>query len=148
MDLVHLNKLFSISNWWFLIPCYCQNSIGDLWNTLCSNSLWLIEELKRWWKRLGLKPGFIVNQFWTSFKLVLTKTWTAFCKKKLVFDEMALRIEPNHIFGFNLVWFWTLHTPRSNYVVCIALQLLVATIELCMWHISLKEIGNICSVFG
>jgi len=33
MDPVHLNKLFSISNWWFLIPCYCQNSIGDLWNT-------------------------------------------------------------------------------------------------------------------
>jgi len=29
MDPVHLNKLFSISNWWFLIPCYCQNSIGD-----------------------------------------------------------------------------------------------------------------------
>ena len=29
MDLVHLNKLFSISNWWFLIPCYNQNSIGD-----------------------------------------------------------------------------------------------------------------------
>ena len=39
MDPVHLNKLFSISNWWFLIPCYCQNSIGDLWNTLCSNTL-------------------------------------------------------------------------------------------------------------
>jgi len=38
MDPVHLNKLFSISNWLFLIPCYCQNSIGDLWNTLCSNS--------------------------------------------------------------------------------------------------------------
>jgi len=37
MDPVHLNKLFSISNWLFLIPCYCQNSIGDLWNTLCSN---------------------------------------------------------------------------------------------------------------
>ena len=33
-----MNKLFSISNWWFLIPCYCQNSIGDLWNTLCSNN--------------------------------------------------------------------------------------------------------------
>jgi len=29
MDPVHLNKLFSISNWWFLIPCYYQNSIGD-----------------------------------------------------------------------------------------------------------------------
>jgi len=29
MDLVHLNKLISISNWWFLIPCYYQNSIGD-----------------------------------------------------------------------------------------------------------------------
>jgi len=39
MDPVHLNKLFSISNWLFLIPCYCQNSIGDLWNTLCSNNL-------------------------------------------------------------------------------------------------------------
>jgi len=38
MDPVHLNKLFSISNWLFLIPCYCQNSIGDLWNTLCSNN--------------------------------------------------------------------------------------------------------------
>ena len=34
MDPAHLNKLFSISNWLFLIPCYCQNSIGDLWNTL------------------------------------------------------------------------------------------------------------------
>jgi len=34
MDLSYLNKLFSISNWLFLIPCYCQNSIGDLWNTL------------------------------------------------------------------------------------------------------------------
>jgi len=42
MDLVHLNKLFSISNWLFLIPCYCQNSIGDLWNTLCSNNICLI----------------------------------------------------------------------------------------------------------
>jgi len=30
MDLVHLNKLFSISNWWFLVPCYYQNSIGDI----------------------------------------------------------------------------------------------------------------------
>jgi len=39
MNHVHLNKLFSISNWLFLIPCYCQNSIGDLWNTLCSNKL-------------------------------------------------------------------------------------------------------------
>jgi len=29
MDLVHLNKLFSISNWWFLIPCYYQNLRGD-----------------------------------------------------------------------------------------------------------------------
>jgi len=29
MDHVQLNKLFSISNWWFLIPCYYQNSIGD-----------------------------------------------------------------------------------------------------------------------
>ena len=29
MDPVHLNKLFSKSNWWFLIPCYYQNSIGD-----------------------------------------------------------------------------------------------------------------------
>ena len=37
LDPVHLNKLFSITNWLFLIPCYCQNSIGDLWNTLCSN---------------------------------------------------------------------------------------------------------------
>ena len=34
MDPAHLNKLFSITNWLFLIPCYCQNSIGDLWNTL------------------------------------------------------------------------------------------------------------------
>ena len=34
MDPAHLNKLFSICNWLFLIPCYCQNSIGDLWNTL------------------------------------------------------------------------------------------------------------------
>ena len=34
MDPAHLNKLFSISNWLFLIPCYYQNSIGDLWNTL------------------------------------------------------------------------------------------------------------------
>ena len=34
MDPAHLNKLFSISNWLFLIPCYCQNSICDLWNTL------------------------------------------------------------------------------------------------------------------
>ena len=34
MDPAHLNKLFCISNWLFLIPCYCQNSIGDLWNTL------------------------------------------------------------------------------------------------------------------
>jgi len=34
MDPAHLNKLFSISNWLILIPCYCQNSIGDLWNTL------------------------------------------------------------------------------------------------------------------
>ena len=34
MDPAHLNKLFSISNWLFLILCYCQNSIGDLWNTL------------------------------------------------------------------------------------------------------------------
>ena len=34
MDPAHLNKLFRISNWLFLIPCYCQNSIGDLWNTL------------------------------------------------------------------------------------------------------------------
>jgi len=39
MDPVHLNKLFSISNWLFLILCYCQNSTGDLWNTLCSNNL-------------------------------------------------------------------------------------------------------------
>jgi len=30
MDPVHLNKLFSMSNWWFLIPCYYQNSIGDI----------------------------------------------------------------------------------------------------------------------
>ena len=30
MDPVHLNKLFSKSNWWFLIPCYYQNSIGDI----------------------------------------------------------------------------------------------------------------------
>jgi len=29
MDPVHLNKLFSISNWWFLIPCYYQNSRSD-----------------------------------------------------------------------------------------------------------------------
>jgi len=29
MDPVYLNKLFSKSNWWFLIPCYYQNSIGD-----------------------------------------------------------------------------------------------------------------------
>jgi len=29
MDPVHLNKLFSISNWWFLIPCYYQNLRGD-----------------------------------------------------------------------------------------------------------------------
>ena len=29
LDPVHLNKLFSISNWWFLIPCYYQNSRGD-----------------------------------------------------------------------------------------------------------------------
>jgi len=29
MDHVHLNKLFSISNWWFLIPCYYQNLRGD-----------------------------------------------------------------------------------------------------------------------
>ena len=34
MDPAHLNKSFSISNWLFLIPCYCQNSIGALWNTL------------------------------------------------------------------------------------------------------------------
>ena len=39
MDPVHLNKMFSISNWLFLIPCYCQNSIGDLWNTHCSNMI-------------------------------------------------------------------------------------------------------------
>ena len=29
MDPVHLNKLFSISNWWILIPCYYQNLRGD-----------------------------------------------------------------------------------------------------------------------
>jgi len=29
MDPVHLNKLFSISNWWFLIHCYYQNLRGD-----------------------------------------------------------------------------------------------------------------------
>jgi len=29
MDPVHLNKLFSKSNWWFLIPCYYQNLRGD-----------------------------------------------------------------------------------------------------------------------
>ena len=29
MNPVHLNKLFSKSNWWFLIPCYYQNSRGD-----------------------------------------------------------------------------------------------------------------------
>jgi len=29
MDHVHLNKLITISNWWFLIPCYYQNSRGD-----------------------------------------------------------------------------------------------------------------------
>ena len=39
MDPVHLNKLFSISNWLFIIPCYCQNSIGDLWNTLVPTTL-------------------------------------------------------------------------------------------------------------
>jgi len=39
MDPAHLNKLFSISNWLFLIPCYCQNSIGDLWNTLVPTDL-------------------------------------------------------------------------------------------------------------
>jgi len=47
MDPAHLNKLFSISNWLFLIPCYCQNSIGDLWNTLvptcCSYDMYT------WW---------------------------------------------------------------------------------------------------
>jgi len=30
MNPVHLNKLFSKSNWWFLIPCYYQNLRGDL----------------------------------------------------------------------------------------------------------------------
>ena len=29
MNPVHLNKLFSKSNWWFLIPCYYQNLRGD-----------------------------------------------------------------------------------------------------------------------
>ena len=42
MDPAHLNKLFSISNWLFLIPCYCQNSIGDLWNTLVPTSIWFL----------------------------------------------------------------------------------------------------------
>jgi len=37
MDPAHLNKLFSISNWLFLIPCYCQNSIGDFVKHPCSN---------------------------------------------------------------------------------------------------------------
>jgi len=42
MDPAHLNKLFSISNWLFLIPCYCQNSVGDLWNTLVPTLLSIV----------------------------------------------------------------------------------------------------------
>ena len=55
MDPVHLNKLFSISNWLFLIPCYCQNSIGHLWNTLCSNNVFScrIEKLVNQMKACG-----------------------------------------------------------------------------------------------
>jgi len=44
MDPAHLNKLFSISSWLFLIPCYCQNSIGDLRNTLVPTVYGTIKE--------------------------------------------------------------------------------------------------------
>jgi len=37
--LMFLLLMFSISNWLFLIPCYCQNSIGDLRNTLVPTAI-------------------------------------------------------------------------------------------------------------
>jgi len=60
MDPVHLNKLFSISNWLFLIPCYCQNSIGDFWNTLCSNKV-VSTDLSKW-HHTTHKENFDQNQ--------------------------------------------------------------------------------------
>jgi len=51
MDPVHLNKLFSISNWWFLIPCYYQNSKGDFEkHPLFQQPVWRISRKRSQWK--------------------------------------------------------------------------------------------------
>jgi len=49
MDPVHLNKLFSKSNWWFLIPCYYQNSIGDIVKHPLFQHVTLPFNLHGWW---------------------------------------------------------------------------------------------------
>jgi len=73
MEPVHLNKLFSISNWWFLIPCYCQNLIGDLWNTLCSNKGNSLRTLNNKFLRslckIFLETLFLIN-FFSLFTIV------------------------------------------------------------------------------
>ena len=56
MDPAHLNKLFSISNWLFLLPCYCQNSISDLWNTLVPTDSTNQDELQCWLVSLMENP--------------------------------------------------------------------------------------------
>ena len=75
MDPAHLNKLFSISNWLFLIPCYCQNSIGDLWNTLVptcfSRHLRILryEQLKEFSKLLIFFFEVLHREYWPCIYL-------------------------------------------------------------------------------
>jgi len=81
MHPVHLNKLFSISNWWFLIPCYHQNLRGDfekhpLFQHIrmlldkvgesCSRFALVCEQEREWWicsSRLMLLGDFA--WYWT-----------------------------------------------------------------------------------
>ena len=81
MDHVHLNKLFSISNWWFLIPCYCQNSIGDLWNTLCSNMMYFFSCLVNAMIEDSVMYFFVLCTFLNLFSdIIFLLEQRVFCK--------------------------------------------------------------------
>ena len=104
MDPAHLNKLFSISNWLFLIPCYCQNSIGDLWNTLVptfrsSSSDSFLQ--MHFFRRISSDPFFQTLLASNKIPLLLNLFNRIFMSSTLIMDLVHL----NKLFSISNWWF-------------------------------------------
>jgi len=121
-----LNKLFSISNWLFLIHCYCQNSIGDLWNTLVPTTCSVLLELK-------------INQLCHKTLLEYLYPCLGYHSFKLIFlFKTFLYLEPIELPCFRHGWdsFAILDYPTWTSILFGALLADIWFVYLCKWVIS------------